>query len=277
MKAKLFFIVLIFLFILPTCFAQNIPNLPVLKKYVTDNVGVLSQKDISDINYLASKIEQNSTVQVAVLVINSTQPYAIDEYANQVFRANGIGQKENNNGILIVAAIADRKWWIDVGYGLEGLINDAKAGDIGRTYLVPNFQKGEYGLGLFSAVQSIGNIVEGQPEVIASNTLDTSTILIFLAIIGLFILPIFIVLIVLMKNEFYQKCPKDGTRLHMHIRKDGIIYECAKCGYKKKKSRRRYVWFWVGAGGWSEGGGYGGGGGGFGGGSSGGGGAGGGW
>jgi uncharacterized protein len=275
MKTKILFLAFLFILIFPVnSFAQTIPNLPTLQKYVNNFTGVLSASDISSINNLAAQIEANSTAQIAVLVVNSTLPYDIDSYSNQVFRANGVGQKENNNGLLIVVAVADRKYRIEVGYGLEGLIPDAKAGDIGRACFVDNFRNNQYGAGILCAVQDIGNIIEGQPEVIATSEIDTTTLLYIFAFLGVFLIPIFVSLIYFAKDEFYQKCPKDGTRLHMHIRKDGIIYECAKCGYKKKKKRRAFVWLWFGGtgGGWS-----GGGGGGFGGGSSGGGGASGGW
>jgi uncharacterized protein len=203
--------------------------------------------------------------------VNSTQPYDIDTYANQVFRENGIGKKQNNNGLLIVVAVADRKYRIEVGYGLEGLINDAKAGDIARNCFVDNFRANQYGTGILCAVQDIGNIIEGQPEVIAITQMDTTTLLYIFGFLGIFLIPIFVALIYFAKDEFYQKCPKDGTRMHVHITKDGIIYECPKCHYKKKKPRRKFVWLWLGGmgGGWSGGGG----GGGFGGGSGGGGGA----
>jgi uncharacterized protein len=276
MKTKFLFLAFLFILIFPVnCFAQTIPNLPTLQKYVKDFPGALSASDITSINNLAAQIEANSTAQVAVLIVNSTLPYDIDSYSNQVFRANGIGQKENNNGLLIVVAVADRKYRIEVGYGLEGLINDAKAGDIARFCFVDNFRNNQYGAGILCAVQDIGNIIEGQPEVIASTTIDFNSIIFFFGVIGIFLVPIFVSLIYFAKDEFYQKCPKDGTRMHMHITKDGIIYECAKCHYKKKKPRRKFVWIWFGGmgGGWS-----GGGGGGFGGGgSSGGGGASGGW
>jgi len=277
MKTKFLLCVFLFLFIFPTnSFAQTIPNLPKLQKYVNDFTGVLSSSDVSSINDLGSQIEANSTVQVGVLIVNSTLPYDIDSYSNQVFRANGIGQKANNNGILIVVAIADRKYRIEVGYGLEGLIPDAKAGDIERYCFVDNFRSNQYGDGIYCAVQDIGNIVQGQPEVIASTSIDTSALIYVFGFFGIFLLPIFAALIYFAKDEFYQKCPRDGTRMYMHITKNGIIYECPKCGFKKKKQRRNYVWFFLGGaggGGWSGGGG----GGGFGGGSSGGGGASGGW
>ena len=275
MKTKILFLAFLFLLIFPANSFAAIPNLPTLQKYVNDYAGILSSSDVSSINNLAAQIESNSTVQVAVLVVNSTQPYDIESYANQVFRANGIGQKQNDNGLLIVVAVDDRKYRIEVGYGLEGLINDAKAGDIASFCFVDNFRNNQYGEGILCAVQDIGNIVEGQPEVIAASQIDSTTLLYIFAFLGVFLLPIFIAVVYFAKDEFYQKCPKDGTRMHVHVTKDGIAYECPKCHYKKKKPRRKFVWLWFGGmgGGWSGGGG----GGGFGGGSSGGGGASGGW
>jgi len=275
MKTKIFLIVFLFLLAFPAnSFAQTISNLPTLQKYVNDYAGILSTSDTASINSLAAQIESNSTVQVGVLIINSTQPYAIQDYSLQVFRANGIGQKQNDNGVLIVVAVADRQYFIATGYGVEGLLNDAKVGDIGRNCFVGNFRSNQYGAGIYCAVQNIGNIVQGQPEVVA-NMSDTQGLLYVFSFLGIFLLPFFVALAWLARQEFFQKCPRDGTRMHMHITKNGIVYECPKCGYKKKKKRRQLVWLWFGGmgGGWSGGGG----GGGFGGGSSGGGGAGGGW
>jgi uncharacterized protein len=277
MKTKIFFVAFFFFLFFPALtFAQTIPNLPTLQKYVNDNAKVLTSSDVFDINNLAAQIEANSTVEVAVLTINSTQPYAIQDYALQVFRANGVGKQQNSNGILIVVAVSDRQYFIATGYGLEGLIPDAKAGDIGRACFIDSgyFKSGEYGKGISCAVQDIGNVVENQPEVIASATFDTTTLLYVFSAFGIFLVPVFAALIYFAKDEFYQKCPKDGTRMHMHITKQGIVYECPKCHLKKKKPRRTFLWMWFGGmgGGWG-----GGGGGGFGGGSSGGGGAGGGW
>lgn len=271
MKARFLFPIFLFLLVFPAnSFAQTIPNLPTLQKYVNDYAGILSSSDISSINNLAAQIESNSTVQIAVLTINSTQPYAIQDYALQVFRANGVGQKQNNNGVLIVVAVADKQYFIATGYGVEGLLNDAKVGDIGRACFVDNFRSQQYGDGIYCAVQDIGNIVQGQPEVIA-NVDQTQNALLILAFLGIVFFPIFILIIYFANKEFNQKCPKCGTRMHMHVTKDGIVYECPKCHYKKKKKRQKFVWLWFGGvgGGWSGGGGGGGG--------SGGGGAGGGW
>lgn len=266
---KEFSLLLIFLIIIPSASAQNIPT---IRPYVNDFVGVLSPEEINSINFLASEIEKNTTVQVAVLVVNSTQPLAIEEYANRVFRQNGIGQRGNNNGLLIVGAIADRTWRIEVGYGLEGTINDAKAGDIGRTYLVPNFQKGQYGLGLYSAVDSIGKIVQGSddPYLISKQPTFTPAVDAFMV----FFPWMFVILIVVIPGIFsgLSKCPTCGSWAWGKGEGDMNVYVCKKGHRWTKKKRGRFFFFFFP--GFGRGGS---GGGGFGGGSSGGGGAGGKW
>lgn len=258
------------------------PPLPTLRPYVNDLAGVLTPDDISSINALAAQIEQNTTVQIAVLTVNTTQPLTIDQYANQVFRANGIGHSDNNNGLLIVAAINDRHWRFEVGYGLEGDLPDALVGQIGLTYLVPNFQNGDYGKGLYDAVQSVGTILEtgSDPSIISQDNsnsgvpVDTAGAFIsFLPFIIFLSIPI----ILIVANDF-SRCPKCGSWTRGHGDEDDktrVDFVC-KNGHKwtKKKKRGGLLPIFFGGGGWGGGGG---GGGGFGGGSSGGGGAGGGW
>jgi uncharacterized protein len=278
MRIKIFSLFLILIVFFPSVYAQDIPT---IKPYVNDFAGVLSQAEINSINSLAGEIERNTTVQIAVLTVNSTQPLDIDTYATQVFRANGIGNKDNNNGLLIVAAITDRQWRIEVGYGLEGTINDAKAGDVGRTYLVPYFQQGEYGTGLYMAVQSIGIIVQGSddPNLISNQSnyqnnyvySGTFDIVWWIVIFSFFLIPS-------IYSAFHRlaRCPKDGSIMIGKDIDDKTVFTCKKCGYRKTKNKKRrwLLWPLFFGGGWSGGGG---GGGGFGGGSSGGGGAGGGW
>lgn len=252
---------------IPTVFAQNIPR---LVQYVNDFAGVLTPSEIDAINILAGEIERNTTVQIAVLTVKTTQPMAIDEYATEVFRENGIGHRDNNNGLLIVAAIDDRKWRIEVGYGLEGTINDAKAGDIGRAYIVPYFQREEYGSGLYLAVQSIGRIVQGsEDQYIISKDIFANVDLItpFLP----FAIIVFVIIVAIFATNV-SRCPKCGALTRGTMQGEEIVFVCKNKHRWKRKIRRKFFFF-VGGGGWGSGGG----GGGFGGGSSGGGGAGGGW
>jgi uncharacterized protein len=130
-------------------------QIPTLNKYVNDFANVLSTYDIDRINTLCAEIEKNTTAEIAVLTVNTTQPMTIEEYAVDVFQNNGIGKKDTNNGLLIVAAIQDRKWRFEVGKGLTSTLNDSETGSIGETYLNPAFIEGMYGDGLYNAIEAI--------------------------------------------------------------------------------------------------------------------------
>lgn len=243
-------------------------DVPVLQKYVNDYDNILTQSDISNLNQLAAAIEQNSTVEIAVLIVNTTYPSDMNTYSLTVFRSNGVGKKDKNNGLLITIAIDDREWRIEVGYGLEGLIPDAKAGEIGRTYLVPSLQKGNYYEGLYNTIDAIGRVVRGEPEVVSNQgNSDLIVPAVFLAIWAVLFGGGILASVVSRR----QKCPKCGTKMIIKETKDNeIIYECPKCKTKKKVKKKRGAFIFVGG----FGGGRGGfGGGGFGGGSGGGGGA----
>jgi uncharacterized protein len=269
-------ILVIFLFSFPIVSAQEIPK---LQKYVNDYAHVLSPQEVEKINSLTADIEKNTTVQIAVLIVNTTQPMTIEEYAVKVFEKTGIGYKDKDNGLLIVAAIQDKEWRIEVGYGLEPIITNAKAGLIGRTYLTEAFKQQQYGDGIYNAVTTINKVIQNSGDtsfISEENNTDFLTV-IAIIIIALAIVPVLIIALVL-KDVFYRKCPRCGTRMHRYYEKDEIVYKCPKCKKKIKAKKRWRYWFFAGGfgGGWGGGGG-GGGGGGYGGGSSGGGGASGGW
>lgn len=278
MKKVLCITLLVFLLFPSIGFSQDIPT---LHKYVNDLANVLSDSDEIRINSLCAEIENNWTIEVAVLTVNTTQPMTIEQYAVETFEKNGIGKKDVNNGLLIVAAIQDRKWRLEVGYGLEPIINDAKAGRIGRAYLTPYFQNNSYGDGLYYAVDAVNKVIQnsGDDSFISENNIsniDTVSFIISIILFVLFLmLPIFFLI---NKLTFSQKCPRCGERMKCFYQEGFIVCDCPKCGkrIKKKKKKAKQFWFFVGGFGGGFGGGSGGGGG-FGGGGSGGGGSSGGW
>ncbi|MGQ7398861.1 TPM domain-containing protein, partial [Streptococcus suis] len=89
-----------------------------------DQAAILEQKLVA--------LDDSTSNQIAVVLIKSLDGYEVAEYANKLFREWGIGNKKTNNGVLILASIDDRKVWIEVGYGLEGVIPDVTASAIYR-------------------------------------------------------------------------------------------------------------------------------------------------
>ena len=117
------------------------PNPP---KLVNDAAGVLSSEDIARLESKLVAYDDSTSTQVAIVLIKTLNDYPIEEYALKLFRDWGIGNKKTNNGVLIIAAIDDRKIRIEVGYGLEGAVPDIVANQIIRNDIQPNFRSGNY-------------------------------------------------------------------------------------------------------------------------------------
>lgn len=128
---------------------------PVPTGYVNDEVGVLDEYQLQQLNELASLLKENSTVEFAVLIVNSTQPEDINAYSNNVFGEWGVGSAGEDNGILVVVAVGDNKSRIEVGYGLEHVVTDIDAKRIIVENMTPNFNEGAYYAGLLGAMGEV--------------------------------------------------------------------------------------------------------------------------
>ncbi|WP_245692400.1 TPM domain-containing protein [Sporomusa acidovorans] len=140
----------------------NIPPAPVSSRYVQDYAGVLSDETKSKINKLGSKIRESTSAQVVVVTVNSLEGVPIEEYSLGILRNWGIGDKKQNNGVLMLIAVNDRQSRIEVGYGLEGVLNDAKAGRILDESVLPYFQQGEYNRGVWTGYKALVSTVSGE-------------------------------------------------------------------------------------------------------------------
>jgi len=142
MKAKrvFSFILVFFTFFLcaSTAHAEDvqIPS-PVGDIYVQDFASVLSETERAELINLGRSIEDQTTAQVAVLTVETIGDRTIEEFAIEAFRQYGIGSKKEDNGVLLVLSMKERKVRIEVGYGLEGRIPDGKAGRILDEYAIP--------------------------------------------------------------------------------------------------------------------------------------------
>ena len=87
--------------------------------------------------------------------MNSLQDYQIEEYGYQLGRAWGIGQKDQDNGVLLIVAPVERKVRIEVGYGLEPILTDALSAQIIQTRILPAFRTGDFPDGIIAGVDAI--------------------------------------------------------------------------------------------------------------------------
>lgn len=123
--------------------AETVKDLPTPSGYVNDFAGVLSSTTKSQLEALCTQVDQQAHTQVAVVTIKTLNDEPIDQFANDLFVKWGIGAKGTDKGVLLLFAIQDRRYRIEVGYGVEGILPDGKVGDIGRT-MVPYLRQGDY-------------------------------------------------------------------------------------------------------------------------------------
>jgi uncharacterized protein len=125
--------------------------------YVNDFAGVLNSATTAQLTDLATTVDRKAGAQIAVVTIKTLDGMEASDYANRLFKQWGIGHKDDR-GILILLAVSDHKYWVEVGYGLEPILNDAKVGDFGRE-MVPYLKQGEYSGGVSLLTYRIADVI----------------------------------------------------------------------------------------------------------------------
>jgi uncharacterized protein len=136
---------------------------PPLTGRVVDLTGTLGSGDIAALTQTLKNLELHKGSQVAVLIVPTTQPESIEQYSIRVAEAWKIGRKKIDDGALLVVAKNDRKLRIEVGYGLEGALNDVTAKRIIDEIITPKFRSGDFVGGISEGVDRIIGVIDGEP------------------------------------------------------------------------------------------------------------------
>jgi len=150
-----------FLVIMCSTTAYAALNFPLLTGRVVDDAHILSQSTIEEINSSLSAYENGTSNQVVVVTLPSLQGTSIEDYGYQLGRYWQIGQKEKNNGVLLILAPKEHKVRIEVGYGLEPLLTDAISSTIINSIIVPNFHSGNIEQGVVLGTKAIISVLGG--------------------------------------------------------------------------------------------------------------------
>jgi uncharacterized protein len=143
--------------------------IPSLDAPVVDATGTLDAATRSQLERQALDLQQRKGSQLQVLMVPTTAPETIEQYAVRAFEQFRLGRTGVDDGVLLVIAKDDRKVRIEVGYGLEGAIPDITAGRVIQEYLVPRFRNGDYAGGVLDATAQLVKLVDGEtlPEPLA--------------------------------------------------------------------------------------------------------------
>lgn len=150
---------------LPILSAQAVKSLPRPTDYVSDYAHVLSPQTVAELDSICSQLDHSAAnSQIAIVTVRNLDGNDSADYANELEDAWKIGKKGSDKGVLVLLAVDDRKYRIEVGYGLEGILNDAKIGDIGRE-MVPYLRARDYDGALTLAVGQVAQVIAADANV----------------------------------------------------------------------------------------------------------------
>ncbi len=194
LRLRAFIIIVAAFFVATLAFAE--PNFPALTSPLVDAAGVLDSDARTVIDNRLRDYETQSGHQVAVATVPSLEGYDIRDYGNQLFRKWQLGDKQKNDGVLVLVAPKEHKVSIEVGYGLEGDLTDAMSRIIIENAMVPRFKAGDYVGGIHAAIDDIEKVVGGQGDQVvqrvnnqsAGSIEDNLPIIILFIVIGLILI-----------------------------------------------------------------------------------------
>lgn len=137
---------------------------PALTGRVVDAANILRPEDRAALESKLNAHEERTTDQVVVATVPSLGGMEIEEYANRLYRHWQLGQREKDNGVLLLVAPRERRVRIEVGYGLEGALTDALSKIIITTAIAPRFQQNDFAGGINGGVDAILSILTGDAE-----------------------------------------------------------------------------------------------------------------
>lgn len=225
--------------------AENVSSLKP-QGYVNDFAHILSPNASSQLSALCQEVDQRAHAQIAVVTVRSLGGEPIDMFANDLFTKWGVGYKGTDRGVMILLAITDRRYRIEVGYGLEPILTDGLVGRFGRE-VVPALHAGKYDAGVGQLTLDVAFTIAHASSIKLTSPVSAIPTYQSRGTTGLGpLVPLIIILVIFGLFRSF------GSR------------------FGGPRSRRGWPWYWGGFGGGFRGGGFGGfGGGGFGGGGGG--------
>lgn len=195
----LFAFILLFINATQVLRAQTIPSRPNPPRLVNDFANVLSAQEKEALERKLVVFNDSTSTQVAVITINSLNGYSIEEIAHKFLRDWGVGQKTKNNGVVILAAIQDRKINIQTGLGMEGVLPDLVCKRIINKDIIPAFKRQQYYEGFDAATSSIIKISKNEyTNDKTGSEGDAAGIVIFIFII---VILFFVIIAIVRKNR----------------------------------------------------------------------------
>jgi uncharacterized protein len=145
--------------------AERVEDLPKPTNYVSDFAHVLSPETVARLDRLCSQLDHSQTnAQVAIVILKNLDGDDKADFANRLEEKWKVGKKGSDRGILMLLSIEDHHEWVEVGYGLEGILPDARVGDISRS-MVPDLKQHDFDGAVTTGLVQIANVIAADAKV----------------------------------------------------------------------------------------------------------------
>jgi uncharacterized protein len=219
------------------------PILPKPDGWVYDAANVLDAATKAQLNALAADVAQQTSAEIAVVVVGTTAPQTPKQYVTALFNRWGVGKRGADNGVMILLAVQDRRVEIETGYGVEGILPDGKVGEIIRTAMLPHLRQQSWGAGLVAGAQRIAQVLrqDSPAAPVSTATPDEPAFPYRGLVIALALVALMLLLIGLVVRRRHR-CPKCGAQVTRQGRtlqtatyqRSGLrelVYDCPQCAH----------------------------------------------
>lgn len=138
--------------------AEKVATMPAPKGYVDDYAAVLSAPAKTELEGLCREVHDKTKAQVFLVTVKTLDGEAVETFANELFAKWKIGEKKTDRGVLLLLSVKEHKRWVEIGYGLEGILPDGKVGDIGRE-MVPALKASNYDEAARIGVRDVSTVI----------------------------------------------------------------------------------------------------------------------
>ena len=214
-------------------------------RYVSNPDGILSPSAVATMDSILYALEEKTGIQTLVVAVTGIEGGDCFDFAYRLGKEMGVGQKERDNGLVVLLSTDERCIQFATGYGLEGVLPDAICKRIQNRYMVQHLGKDDWNTGMVEGIRAINGYLDGSMENIDNEEADNTPLFIIMGVIfGSFILIVIIVIF------FANQCPKCKKRQalqrissHVISRKHGVItsevtYICKHCGHHVTKKEQ---------------------------------------
>ena len=217
----------------------DVPNVHLsdARQYVSDPSGILSAAARDTINHTLARLERQTGIETAVVMLPDIGDADIFDFAHGLFRQWGIGKKKSDNGLLFLFVMSQRKIRITTGYGLEAVLTDALSRRIQTRYMVPRFKEGDWDGGMVAGVKAAAEVLDGSMQPEPDDDDDAGAV----AIAALVIIVLIVLIAIWLVGE-QQRCPKCRKKTLRKVAEQTLrvaggrrvrrtTYICTNCGH----------------------------------------------